>query len=142
MVATLRAEIYGRKQINNSSSIVQAHFPENENLKDIAIFKFNRFVSFILVAFIITSMVSYSMVIAKDNAIVSIHNKINDMNFENIDLQNKVDYARSFYNINDKIEKANFLKKPDKIWEVNNLSLIPKVEKNNNKIEIKPISGY
>lgn len=142
MVATLRSEIYGKRQINNSNAIINTHFQENENLKDVAIFKFNRFVSFILISFIMTSMVSYSMVIAKENAIISVHNKINDINFENIDLQNKVDYARSFYNINSKVEKANFLKKPDKIWEVSNSGLIPKIKKNNNEIKIKPISGY
>ena len=54
-------------------------------------------------------MVSYSMVVAKENTVLPICIiKPTMLNFENIDLQNKVDYVKSFNNINDKVVKVEF----------------------------------
>ncbi|MFH0702143.1 MAG: hypothetical protein V2B14_01205 [bacterium] len=130
------------KQTATRNSIIKGDFPVNENLRELAIFKFNRFLSFFLVLTILAAMISYSMVIAKESILTKIHKKTNEVNFENIELQNKVDYAKSLYNINDKITKINFLKKADKVLEVKASSLGSVVEKNIDKIELQPILGY
>lgn len=147
MVSSVRSIAY--KHNNNiynapvHNPIVKGNFAtENENLKELSIFKFNRFLSFSLLATIVISMVSYSMVVAKENQIVAAHNKTNEIGYENIELQNKVDYARSYYNVNDKVSKVSFLKKPDKVLEVNAVPANVVIGKNIELMDIKPIAGY
>ena len=127
---------------HNDNPILKGDFKRNVNQKINAIFKLNHFLSTMLILSVIISMVSYSMVAAKETQVSVIHSDTNELNFENIELQNKVDHARSFYNINNKIADVNFLKKPDNIIEVKADSQLPSVKKENEEIKVQPISGY
>jgi len=144
MVSSIKANTNKKvNQYNDIDSLVKGNFPRHENFRELAVFRFNRFLGHLLIVSIIASMISYSMVVAKENSLSSIHNKTSDLNFENIELQNKVDYVKSFNNINNKVASVNFLKKPDAVMEVNGSLVNPVTVKNVNKIEtIKPISGY
>jgi hypothetical protein len=130
------------KQYNDKDSLIQAQFPRHENFRELAIFRFNRFLGYVLILSTIASIVSYSMVAARENTLAKIHSKTNDINFENIELQNKVDYARSFYNINNKVAGVNFLKKPDAVMEVKGSTVSPVVVEKKDKVDVKPVSGY
>ena len=144
MVSSMKQSIYRNiKPATVHSPVVEGNFPAYEDIKELSIFKFNRFLSLVLVLSVVISMVSYSMVVAKEEVIISVHNDTNDLNFENVELQNKVDNARSFYNINDKIAKISFLQKADKILEVN-ASVLPPVVKaeDTNKVKVVPVSGF
>ncbi len=66
-------------------------------------------------------------VISRESVVQNIHTKTNKIYYENIELQNKVDNLRSFYAIDNKVSKINFLKKADKVIEVkavNNIELL------------------
>jgi hypothetical protein len=143
MVSSLKSAAY--KKINpeiKQDTIVKGNFPVYEDFRNLAIFKFNRLLSFSLAGCILVTMVSYSMVVAKENQIAQVHSKTNEINFENIDLQNKVDYVKSFYNVNDKIAKISFLKKADKIIEVEAASASLKKNNNDLKIDVRPVPGF
>ncbi|OGH96873.1 MAG: hypothetical protein A2104_07285 [Candidatus Melainabacteria bacterium GWF2_32_7] len=143
MVSSVKVNSYKKdRQYDAQNAIVQGDFPKYDSFREVSLFRFNRFLSFMLVISILISMVSYSMVVAKENALSSIHTKTNEVNFENIELQNKVDYSKSFYTINNKVAKVNFLKKPDAIMEVKSVNTIPVIEKSRNNIEIQPVPGY
>jgi hypothetical protein len=143
MVSSIKNVAYKKaKQSPMQNPIIRADFPVYEDVRQLPVFKFNRFLSCVLGVSVLISVVSYSMVIAKENAIISYHNKANEVNFDNIELQNRVDYARSFYNVNEKITKINFLKKPDKVLEVKAVTPNPVIVSKSDKVEIQPISGY
>jgi len=143
MVLSIKAATYEKhKQSPMQNPIIRADFPIYEDVKQLPVFKFNRFLSCLLGVSILVSVVSYSFVIAKENSLIAYHNKANDVNYDNIELQNKVDYARSFYNVNEKIAKINFLKKPDKVLEVKAVPPTPVIVSNSDKVEIQAISGY
>jgi len=143
MVSSMKTAAYKKvKQSPMQNPIIRADFPVYEDVKQLPVFKFNRLLSCVLGVSILISIVSYSMVIAKENAIIAYHNKANDVNYDNIELQNKVDSARSFYNVNEKITKINFLKKPDKVLEVKAITPSPVVVNKSDKVEVQPISGY
>lgn len=147
MVSSVRSIAYKHNNnINNApvhNPIVRGNFTaQNENLKELSIFRFNRFLSFSLLATIVISMISYSIVVAKENQIIAAHNRTNEISYENIELQNKVDYARSYYNVNDKVSKVSFLQKPEKVLEVNAVPANIVIGKNKEITEIKPIAGY
>lgn len=143
MVSSIKAAAYKKvKQSPMQNPIIRADFPVYEDVKQLPVFKFNRFLSCVLVLSVFVSVVSYSMVIAKENAIVAYHNKANEVNYDNIELKNKVDYAKSFYNVNNKVTKINFLRKADKVLEVKAIASNPVVVNNSDKVEVQPISGY
>jgi len=129
-------------QYSEANPIIRGHFPKNQNSKEIAIFRLNRFLGCVLALSMAASMVSYTMVIAKESTLADIHTKTNDINFENIELQNKADYAKSFYNINDKIVKAHYLQKADSVLEVNGKNTTPVAVNNKEEIKVQPVSGY
>jgi hypothetical protein len=122
--------------------VVDGNFPVFENFKELAVYKLNRFLTSLLVVAVIISMVSYSVVAAKENKINTIHEETNEINYENLELQNRVDSVKSFYSINAKIDQASWLTKPDSVLEVN--AVTPDVNNDNQykNTGVKTVLGY
>lgn len=122
--------------------VVNGNFPIFENFRELAIYKFNRFLTVLLVLAVIISVVSYSIVAVKENKINSVHEETNEINYENMDLQNKVDSVKSFYSINEKVAQVNWLAKADNVMEVNAVN--PPVNNSSNFKEtgVKTVLGY
>ena len=143
MVSSIKINTYkNNEQYNAQNAIVQGDFPKYDNLRELSLYRFNRLLSFLLIGSVIASMVSYSMVVAKENTLAVIHSKTNEVNFENLELQNKVDQVKSFNTINNRIAMVDFLKKPDTVMEVKSINTAPVIEKRKTNIEIQPIPGY
>lgn len=143
MVSSLKYNTYKKaKDSYAQNPIVRGDFPIYEDIKELPVFKFNRFLSSLVLTALVVSMVSYSMVAAKESAVSAIHSKTNEINYENIDLQNKVELAKSLNNINNKIQKVDYLKKADKVLEVKAFATTPIVKKDLDKTKIQPVSGY
>lgn len=107
-----------------------------------ALFGINFVMGVLLLLSMIVSAVTYFGVTAKENRIKELHAYTNKLNYENIDLQNRVDYLKSFYVIDHKVRNINFLKKADKVMEVkkkvNNIAVYDKEKFG----KIIPVSGY
>lgn len=144
MVSSIRTDnIYKKNKLNvNNNRVINVNFPVNNDFKALFVLKLNVFLGFLLIASIFVSMISYSMVIAKENKLASINTRTSELSYENLDLQNKVDNAKSLYTINEKAEKINFLKKADKIMEVKNLMPVISTKRHNREIKIQPVLGY
>lgn len=143
MVSSMKSAVNRKVNYNAvQTPIIEGHFPSHVNYRELQVFKFNRFLSFALGITILVSMISYSMVVAKESAVITAHNRTHEINFENIELQNKVDHTKSFYNMNEKIAKIGFLKKADKVLEVKESALILNLNQNADKISVKSIPGY
>lgn len=143
MVSSVKTVEYRSVQRQNiDNPILKGDFKRNISSKVGIAFKLNNFLCSMLVVSIVVSMVSYSMVAAKETQVSSVHSDTNELNFENIELQNRVDHARSFYNINNKIAKVDFLKKPDNVIEVKADIPLPSLKKEKEEIKVQPISGY
>lgn len=131
------------KQLYTQNPMIKGDFPsQKKNLGELSVFMLNRFLGVSLIVTILASMMSYFLVVSKENAVISIHNKTNELNMENIELQNKVEQAKSYYNINYKVSKVDFLKKPDKIMEVTALASVPEKKKTTERLESKPVLGF
>lgn len=127
----------------------------NKNIKEISeenlkkntknhskIFYLNRFLAFMVFCTMIFSFVMYSFVVDKQKQIDAIHQSTKAINSENIELQARLDYLRSFDNINAKILQSGTLGEPSKIIEVNDNK--PNVEKTHLKkiTKINSAIGY
>jgi hypothetical protein len=125
-----------------NSQVIEGNFPYCENFKDLAVFKLNRFLISLLLTTVAISMVSYLAVVAKENSILQIHREINDYNYENIELQNKVDIVKSFYNIDRSVSKTNTLKKAEKVMEVSAVTPSVVSTKDIQNLNAKNALGY
>lgn len=127
--------IFGQKPQKNGLSkkhVIKGDFSSYRiNYKELRIYKFNKFFAFCLLILVFLSMASYFAVILREIVVQDIHTKTTRIYYENIDLQNKVDNLKSFYAIDNKVSKINFLKKADKVIEVKAINNVAQKTKNN-----------
>ncbi len=107
-----------------------------------AILKANAVLSLCLLLVLILSMASYLFVVAKENKVKELHSVTNKINYENIELQNKVDYLKSFYVLDDKVQSIDFLEKPEHIIEVKSNIMAPVLIEKKKKFDITPVPGF
>jgi len=132
-----------KKKTEPKKSVVKGKFPEKTAVyPKPAVLKVNIMLAFCLAVAVVLSMVSYLAVIAKENRIKDLHTSTNKINYENIELQNKVDYLKSFYTIDDKVQKIDFLKKADKVMEVSKKSRAPLYYENKEFFDVTSVSGF
>ena len=132
-----------KKVSNPNKNIIRGKFPAQQSLYEKpVIFRVNTILIFSLLIVMILSMLSYLVVITKESKIKELHSVTNKINYENIELQNKVDYLKSFYALDNKVQQIGFLKKADKVIEVNSQAKIPIKRDKRKKFEIKSVPGF
>lgn len=121
--------------------IVRGKFPVHQSSRNYSSYRLNKVLASLMVFCFLLSMTTYTFVLNKESMISDLHKQINETNFENIDLQNRVDHLQSFYNINKRVSKVDFLKQADKIIEVESAKQI-KTTSNALNTKVHTISGY
>ena len=131
-----------QKKMNNSSDIIKANFPVYQSLKNIRLANLNKFLSFVLASTMLFSFGMYSFVVSKQKQIETIHFATRNLNNENLELKTRVDYLRSFDNVNEKIVASGNLQQPMKIIEVNTKIPDINVKVSSKGREIGSMLGY
>lgn len=137
--------IFGQKSKRNGLTkrpVIKGDFSSSYKIdyRSLGVYKFNKFLAYCMLVLVIVLMGSYMAVVTREVVVKDIHTKTNKMYYENIDLQNRVDNLKSFYAIDNKVSKINFLKKADKVIEVKAVdSAIPKINNNLNKHNLKQV---
>ncbi len=132
-----------KRNICPSNSVIKGKFPGQASVyKKPAVLKLNSMLAVALIPAVIISMISYLGVIAKESKVKDLHLVTNKINYENIELQNKVDYLKSFYTIDDKVQKIDFLKKADRVLEVEKKNKIPVSASTRLTYDITAVPGY
>ena len=137
--------IFGQKPKKNGlskKSVIKGDFSSYKiNYRELKIYKFNKFLGFCLLILAFLSVASYMATVSREFIVKDIHTKTNQIYYENIDLQNKVDNLKSFYAIDNKVSKINFLKKADKVIEVKviNNNNTPKIQNKIGKHNLKQV---
>lgn len=132
-----------KKNLSPKKSILKGNFPKQASVySKPAILKVNLILAVSLIPVIVLSMVSYLAVIAKENRVKDLHSITNQINYENIELQNRVDYLKSFYTIDDKVQKIDFLKKADKVMEVEKKNRVPVLLEDKMFFDVTSVPGY
>ena len=100
----------------NQNPIIDGYFPKCKTYKEMAVARVNRTLCSILILFIMMSAVSYYFVTASEVTLNKYRKQTLTLNDENVELQNKLDYLKSYYNV-DKAMK-NLLHKAQNVIEV------------------------
>lgn len=107
----------------DAKTLVYGNFPIYHSKQNLFILILNRTLSAMLIGLILASMVCYCFVVSKQKYINNIHRETRTLNIENNDLQNKVDYLKSFYNVDSKITSYDYLVQPKQVIEVKESSV-------------------
>lgn len=111
---------YGNQYANNSamSPVINGYFPTHKTYKEMAIARVNRTLCALLTVFILVSAVSYYFVTASEITLNKYRKQALALNDENVDLQNKLDYLKSYYNVDKAMQKQHLLQKAKTVIEV------------------------
>lgn len=109
---------YHNSATTSQNPIINGYFPAHKTYKEMAIARVNRTLCAILALFILTSAVSYYFVTANELTLNKYRKQTLALNDENVELQNKLDYLKSYYNVDKAMQKQHFLQKADNVLEV------------------------
>lgn len=98
--------------------IINGYFPTHKTYKEMAITRVNRTLCAFLIMFILTSAVSYYFVTANEITLNKYRKQTLALNDENVELQNKLDYLKSYYNVDKAMQKQHLLQKANTVIEV------------------------
>lgn len=113
---------YNRNRNNNgqvTSPLIDGYFPEtHKTYKEMAISRVNKTLCAILIMFILISAVSYYFVTSSEITLNKYRKQVLALNDENVELQNKLDYLKSYYNVDKAMQKQHLLQKAKNVMEV------------------------
>ena len=107
---------------NPINPVIDGYFPKHKTYKEMAIARVNRTLCVILLLFILTSAISYYFVTASEITLNKYRKQVVALNDENVDLQNKLDYLKSYYNVDKAMQKQHLLQKAKTVMEVKDSS--------------------
>lgn len=75
-------------------------------------------------------IVVYSLVALSEAQLSKLHTEISDLNYENIDLENKLENVKSYYSVDTKVSSTNTFEKAKNVLEVEqvNVKAVPHEE--------------
>lgn len=100
------------------SPVIDGYFPQHKTYKELAIARVNRTLCSLLILFILISAVSYYFVTASEITLNKYRKQALSLNDENVELQNKLDYLKSYYNVDKAMKKQHMLQKAKTVIEV------------------------
>lgn len=110
---------------NNSenSQIISGYFLNEKSYKEMIIQRVNNFLYGILGFLVLFCVVCYYFVSCKEVQLNQISRETLELNYENDELQNKVDSLQSYYNIDKAVSKTNILERARQVVEVDAIAL-------------------
>ena len=124
------------------SQIISGYFLQELPYRELIIARINNFLYFILGFLVLFCLVCYYFVSCKEVQLNQISKETLELNYENEELQNKVDSLQSYYNIDKAVSKTNILERAKQVVEVNAASL-PNVNLNKSaKIKKAVVINY
>ena len=84
----------------------------------------------------------YSIVALSETKLANLHTKISDLNYENIELENKLENVKSYYSVDTKVSNSADFEKAKNVLELNHVNIQEKehyTPKNNN---LNTVTGF
>ena len=107
----------------DNNQIISGYFLNEKSYKEMIVQRVNNFLYGILGFLVIFCLVCYYFVSCKEVQLNQISRETLELNYENEELQNKVDSLQSYYNIDKAVSKTNILERARHVVEVNAIDL-------------------
>ena len=103
---------------NQGNQIISGYFVKEKSYKELAIARVNTFLCALLGFLVLVCLVSYYFVTMGEVSLNQIRKETLALNYENEDLQNKLDNLQSYYNVDMAVAKSNILQRATKVVEL------------------------
>ena len=108
-------------QQHAQNPIVRGYFPRYKSYKEMSIAKLNKFLSILLFLACAVSFISYYFVTINEVVLDKVGREITETRTQNLELQNKLDNLKSYYNVDKTVKQKNLLQKPQQVVEVSSI---------------------
>lgn len=108
---------------NDNSQIISGYFLNEKSYKEMIVQRVNNFLYGVLIFLVLFCLVCYYFVSCKEVQLNQISRETLELNYENDELQNKVDSLQSYYNIDKAVSKTNILERARHVVEVDAIDL-------------------
>lgn len=112
-----------KDNIVENNQIISGYFLNEKSYKELIVQRVNNFLYGVLIFLVISCLFCYYFVSCKEVQLNQISRETLELNYENDELQNKVDSLQSYYNIDKAVSKANILERARHVVEVNAIDL-------------------
>ena len=124
-----------------NSQIISGYFLNEKPYKEMIISRVNSFLYGLLGLLVLFCLVCYYFVSCKEVQLNQISRETLELNYENEDLQNKLDSLQSYYNIDKAVSKTNILERAKHVVEVDAADL-PNLNFNNKNKKQSLVVSY
>lgn len=115
------------QRAQGENQIISGYFVKEKSYKEMAIARVNRALCSLLGFLVMVCLVSYYFVTMGEVKLNQIRKETLTLNYENEDLQNKLDNLQSYYNVDMAVAKSNMLQRATKVVELS-AAQIPSVD--------------
>lgn len=118
----------------DNNQIISGYFLNEKSYKEMVVQRVNNFLYGVLGFLVLFCLVCYYFVSCKEVQLNRISRETLELNYENEELQNKVDSLQSYHNIDKAVSKTNILERARHVVEVDAIALPDlNLNKNNSK---------
>ena len=115
----IETSINQRQYVNhNNNQIISGYFVKEKSYKEMVIARVNTFLCALLGFLVLVCLVSYYFVTISEVKLNKIRKETLALNYENEDLQNKLDNLQACYNVDTAGAKSNMLQRATKVVEL------------------------
>lgn len=107
-----------KKYPESGNQIISGYFVKEKSYKEMAIARVNTCLCAILGFLVMACLVSYYFVTMSEVSLNQIRKETLALNYENEDLQNKLDNLQSYYNVDIAVAKSNMLQRATNVVEL------------------------
>ena len=108
----------GRYTKTSGNQIISGYFVKEKSYRELVIARINTFLCALLGFLVMVCLVSYYFVTMGEVSLNQIRKETLALNYENEDLQNKLDNLQSYYNVDMAVAKSNILQRATKVVEL------------------------
>lgn len=130
-------------QARENTQIISGYFIKEQSYKEMVISRVNTFLCSILALLILTCLVSYYFVATGEIELNTIRKETLALNYDNEEMQNKLDNLQSYHNVDKTVAQTNILQRAKQVVELSAANL-PSVNFNEGKETLNPhwFMGY
>lgn len=107
----------------DNGQIISGYFLNEKPYKEMVIQRVNNILYGILGLLVVFCLVCYYFVSCSEVQLKQISRETLELNYENDELQNKVDSLQSYYNIDKAVTKTNILERAKHVVEINEIDI-------------------
>ncbi len=124
---------------NQQNQIISGYFVKEKSYKEMVIARVNNFLCGVLALLVMVCLVSYYYVINGEIQLNQIRKETLAINYENEDMQHRLDILQSFSNVDRQVTKTKILQTAKQVMELSAANL-PNVNYENKNIS--PVPGW